>query len=65
MTLQRCVSLLVLSGLITVPVFGQIVTTITDEFGGSGDVAIGPDGNAYVADFGVTLSNANGTTVYR
>ncbi len=43
----------------------QGVTTLVPSINGSGDVSIGPDGNIYVADFGVTLSNANGSTVSR
>ena len=43
--------------------FGQTVTTITSEFGASGGVSVGPDGNIYVGDFGVALNNANGTVV--
>ncbi|HMB90616.1 MAG TPA: SMP-30/gluconolactonase/LRE family protein [Rhodothermales bacterium] len=43
----------------------QTVETITDAFNASGGVVRGPDGNIYVADFGLRLDNQNGTTVYR
>ncbi|GAB5521256.1 MAG: hypothetical protein RhofKO_35070 [Rhodothermales bacterium] len=41
------------------------VTTLTGEFQGSGGVAVGPDGNVYVADFGATLSANGGNTIYQ
>ena len=41
------------------------VTTITPELNASGGVAVGPDGNAYVADFGATLPGNGGNTIYR
>ncbi len=41
------------------------VKTITQPFNGSGGVRVGTDGNVYVADFGSTLNNANGTNVTR
>lgn len=44
---------------------GQTVETITDAFNASGGVVRGPEGHIYVADFGIRLNNANGTTVYR
>lgn len=40
------------------------VTTIAN-LNASGGVAVGPDGNAYVADFGMTLPGNGGTTVFR
>ena len=43
----------------------QTVTTIASDMRASGGVSVGPDGNAYVADFGVALSNANGNIIYR
>jgi sugar lactone lactonase YvrE len=53
-------------GLLAVPeAEGQVVTTITPEFSASGGVAVGPDGNAYVADFGATLPGNGGNTLYR
>ncbi len=42
-----------------------IVTTLTDQFNGSGGVKLGPDGFLYVADFGAALSNANGNQIWR
>ena len=42
-----------------------VVSTLTDEFPGSGGVKLGPDGYLYVANFGDDLSNANGTQVWR
>lgn len=46
-------------------VFSQTVTTLSDEFNGSGGIAVDAEGNIYVADFGDLLSNANGTTVWK
>ena len=43
----------------------QTVTTLAVSLSGSGDLAVGPDGQIYVADFGQFLSNANGTTLSR
>ncbi len=43
----------------------QTVTTIASDMRASGGVSVGLDGNAYVADFGVALSNANGNIIYR
>lgn len=59
--------LLVLAILSAVPTGAQTVTvtTITPEINASGGVVVGPDGNAYVADFGATLSNNGGNTIYR
>lgn len=39
------------------------VSTLTASFNGSGGVAVDSAGNIYVADYGQTLPNANGTTV--
>lgn len=58
-------SLLVALLLIGSTAVGQTVTTITSEFGASGGVSAGPDGNIYVGDFGVALNNSNGTVVHR
>ncbi|QLC23169.1 hypothetical protein HFP51_13830 [Parasphingopyxis sp. CP4] len=41
------------------------VSTIVDEIEASGGVAIGPDGHLYLADFGITLSQAGGQNIYR
>ncbi|MCB0707501.1 MAG: hypothetical protein KDC34_19435 [Saprospiraceae bacterium] len=41
------------------------VTTVTDEFPGSGGVKYGPDGNVYVGNYGDALSNSNGTQIWR
>ncbi len=44
----------------------QEVSTLTPvPFQASGGLAVGPDDNIYVADFGVLLNNANGTRVYK
>ena len=42
-----------------------IVQTITSSFNASGGVSIDDTGIVYVADFGQTLSNANGTKIYK
>lgn len=39
------------------------VTTLTDEFNGSGGLTVDSDGNIYVSDFGAGINNANGTNV--
>ena len=41
------------------------VGTLTDQFNGSGGVKLGPDGFLYVGDYGSSLPNPNGTTVWR
>lgn len=52
--------------LLAVPVvFSQTVTTLSDEFNGSGGIAVDAEGNIYVADFGQFLNNANGTQVWK
>lgn len=43
----------------------QTVSTITESFNASGGVRVDSKGYIYVADFGQTLSNANGTMVYK
>ncbi len=43
----------------------QTVTTLTEPFSASGGVSVDTDGIIYVADFGTTLNNANGTIVYK
>ena len=42
-----------------------VVSTMTDEFPGSGGVTIGPDGLIYIGNYGDALPNANGTQVWR
>ncbi|GAB5536079.1 MAG: hypothetical protein Rubg2KO_23280 [Rubricoccaceae bacterium] len=67
MSLRLRLGLLIL-GLVLVPsASGQevTVTTITPEFNASGGVAVGPDGDVYVADFGISLPANGGDTVYR
>ncbi len=51
--------------LISFKAFPQYVETITTPFNASGGVAIDDSGTVYVADFGNTLSLANGTKVYK
>ncbi len=52
--------------LLTLPVTGQVtVTTLTEEFNGSGGVSVNSSGEIYVGDFGIRLNNANGNTVKR
>jgi sugar lactone lactonase YvrE len=43
----------------------QNVETITGQINASGGVSVDQQGNIYVADFGIQLSNANGNTVYK
>lgn len=60
---------------LTVPVLGILaatsahaevtVSTIATDLEASGGVAVGPDGNVYVGDFGATLQQAGGANVYR
>ena len=45
--------------------FGQSVETVTGQIAGSGGVTVDKFGNVFVADFGIQLSNANGTLVYK
>ena len=44
---------------------GQTVSTLTEPFNASADVAVGPDGTLYVADFGINVLTLTGTTVYK
>lgn len=67
MPIRLRLSLLALGLLLVPPSVAQTVTvtTITPEFNASGGVAVGPDGIAYVADFGAALNTNGGNTVYR
>ena len=53
--------------LLTSPILAsaQEVSTLVSSINASGGISFGPDGNIYVADFGILLNNANGTTVYK
>ena len=42
-----------------------IVTTVTNEFPGSGGVKFGPDGNIYIGNYGDGLQNSNGTQIWK
>ncbi|WP_223786614.1 Vgb family protein [Marinicella meishanensis] len=44
---------------------GQVTTLTPTPFQASGDVAVAPNGDIFVADYGVKLSQANGSRVYR
>ena len=44
---------------------GLQVRTLTEQFAGSGGVAVDDNGFVYVADFGLLLSNANGNRVWK
>jgi sugar lactone lactonase YvrE len=59
--------LAVLILLLTCPILAsaQEVSTLVSSINASGGISFGPDGNIYVADFGILLSNPNGTTVYK
>jgi sugar lactone lactonase YvrE len=59
--------LAVLILLLTSPILAsaQEVSTLVSSINASGGISFGPDGNIYVADFGILLSNPNGTTVYK
>jgi len=46
--------------------FAQIqVSTITEQIQASGGVVLDKDGNIYIANFGQSLSNGNGTEVWK
>ena len=61
------IKLAVLVFLLMTPIsaFTQEVSTLVSSINASGGVSFGPDGNIYVADFGILLNNPNGTTVYK
>lgn len=62
----RIVSQLLLLCSLSLMLNAQVtVSTLTGSFNASGGVSIGSDGYIYVADFGIQLNNANGTTVSR
>ena len=44
---------------------GAQVRTLTTELNASGGIAVDEQGFIYVADFGISLANANGTKVYK
>ncbi len=51
---------------VTTSLAAQTVTTLTENLpGGTGGVAVDDSGNIYVADFGVSLSGAPGTKVFK
>ena len=57
---------LALLAFLTLVASGQVVvTTLTEEFNGSGGVTVNSSGEIYVGDFGIRLNNANGSTVKR
>ncbi len=51
--------------LFTTAVNAQTVSTLVQSVPASGGVSVGPDGNIYVANFGVLLSNSNGSELYQ
>ena len=64
--MPRLAALVLMIGCLTTsPAAGQTVSTLTEPFNATADVAVGPDGNLYVADFGISIININGTTVYK
>ncbi len=63
--MKKFIFALVFVFLLVPVVFSQTVTTLTEPFNGSGGIAIDAEGNIYVADFGVALSNANGNQVWK
>lgn len=50
---------------LSLTVEAQEVFTVAGPFNGSGGVKIGPDQAVYIADFGISLDNANGRQVLR
>ena len=59
-------SLLIMVFAMSVNAIGQVtVETISVPFNGSGGLVVDDSGRVYVADFGQTLGNANGTQVFR
>jgi sugar lactone lactonase YvrE len=51
--------------LLPVAASAQFVSTLADTVHASGDIAVDPDGNIYVADYGDVLSPASGTQVLK
>ena len=68
--MKRIIAFVLIISFIAVPVTyslqeGPQVRTLTGPFDASGGVAVDSEGFIYVADFGVSLANANGTRVYK
>ncbi len=61
--IREALGLLTIICLFCVDANGQTVSTVAGPFNGSGGVKIGPDKKIYIADFGQSLSNANGRQI--
>ena len=50
---------------VTLAIETSTVYTLRDQIAASGGVAVDPQGNVYVGDFGFSLNSANGTNLYK